>query len=54
MNKIMIRLKSKFQYEIFQRIIKRYKGSINASKIIKIKASTIRGYKNLYFNHLTI
>lgn len=46
----MIKLKSKFQYEIFQRVIKRYKGSINASKILKVNASTIRGYKNLYFN----
>jgi len=50
MKKIMVKLKSKFQCKIFQRVIQKYKGSINASKILKVNASTIRGYKNLYFN----
>lgn len=46
----MIKLKPSFQTEIFQKIIREYNGSINAKKYLGIPASSIRGYKNLYFN----
>lgn len=45
----MLCLKKKFQKEIFQKLIAKYGDSIKAAKIIKIPASSIRGYKNLYF-----
>jgi len=47
---IMFKLKPSFQKEVFENVIKKYKGSINASKQIQIPASSIRGYKNLYFD----
>jgi hypothetical protein len=47
---IMLKLKPFFQKEIFSKIIKKYNGSINASKYLQIPASSIRGYKNLYSN----
>lgn len=45
----LIRLASPFQRKLFEKVIAKYKGSINAEKILKIPASSIRGYKNLYF-----
>jgi len=51
-NHLMIKLDPQFQKELFTRIIKKYNGSINASRILKIPASSIRGYKNLYFNSI--
>ena len=49
---VMLKLKSKFQKEIFTRIIERYHSSLNTEKILKIPASSIRGYKNLYFDSI--
>src|SRR4030042_5623458 len=46
----LIQFKPEFQKEIFKKLIIKYRGSLNASKFIKIPASSIRGYKNLYFN----
>ena len=46
----MVRLKPKFQRFLFVKLIKTYKGSIKAGKILKIPASSVRGYKNSYFN----
>jgi len=47
---LMFKINPSFQKEIFQRLINRYGGSIKASPIIKIPASSIRGYKNSYFD----
>ena len=52
MEEIILKFNPKFQREIFQRVIEKYKGSINASKFLKIPASSIRGYKNIYFNYV--
>jgi len=52
MKEIILKFDSNFQKEIFQKVIKKYNGSINASKYIGIPASSIRGYKNLYFNYV--
>lgn len=49
-DEILFKLKPDFQQEIFKRVIKKYGSSLKAEKILSIKASTIRGYKNLYFN----
>lgn len=49
---LMIKLNPSFQREVFQRVVIKYKGSIKASKILGICASSIRGYKNLYFNSI--
>jgi hypothetical protein len=49
-NQVMIILKPEFQKEMFQRVINFYQDSVKASSILKIPASSIRGYKNLYFN----
>lgn len=46
----MIKLKLPFQKNMFTKLIKIHGGSVNAEKAIKIPASSIRGYKNLYFN----
>lgn len=46
---LMVELKPEFQKSIFQKVVNYYKGSIKASKILGIPASSIRGYKNLYF-----
>lgn len=46
---IMISLKPKLQREIFKRLIEKDGGSIKASKKLKIPATSIRSYKNLYF-----
>lgn len=46
---VMLKLEPQFQREIFQRLIDKYKGSINTSKKIAVPAVSIRGYKNLYF-----
>lgn len=51
---VMIKLKPEFQRGIFQKIIDKYGGSIQASKILKIPASSIRGYKNLYFDSIPL
>jgi hypothetical protein len=47
---IMFKLKPSFQKEVFEDLIKKYKGSIDAGKHLQIPASSIRGYKNLYFD----
>ena len=47
---IMLKLTPEFQREIFQKVVDKYGGSIKASKHLKIPASSIRCYKNLYFN----
>lgn len=46
----MIKLKRPFQKKIFNQLIKKYGGSIKTEKILNIPASSIRGYKNLYFD----
>ena len=46
----MFKLKPEFQKEIFEKVINKYKSSIKASKYLKVPASSIRCYKNLYFN----
>jgi hypothetical protein len=45
----LVRLTPSFQKRLFEKILIKYSGSINAEKILKIPASSIRGYKNLYF-----
>ena len=50
----MVELNKEFQKELFIKVIKKYKGSIKASRILKIPASSIRGYKNLYFNSVPL
>ena len=49
---LMIRLKSQFQKLLFIRLIKTYGSSIKAGDILKIPASSVRGYKNLYFSSI--
>ena len=49
---LMIELNKEFQKEIFLRAINKYGSSIKVSKIFKIPASSIRGYKNLYFDSI--
>lgn len=51
-NELMIKLKPQFQKLLFVKLIKTYKGSIKAGEILKIPASSIRGYKNFYFNSI--
>jgi len=46
----MCKLKPSFQKKVFEDVVRKYGGSINASKYLKIPASSIRGYKNLYFD----
>ncbi len=46
----MVTLNSKFQRLLFIKLIKTYKGSIKAGEMIQIPASSLRGYKNSYFN----
>lgn len=48
----MIKLRPQFQKLLFFRLIKEYHGSIKAGETLKIPASSIRGYKNLYFNSI--
>ncbi len=48
----MYKFKPSFQKLLFDKIIKAYGSSLKAQKILKIPASSIRGYKNLYFNTL--
>lgn len=45
----LVKLIPSFQRKIFEKVITKYAGSLNAEKILKIPASSIRGYKNLYF-----
>ncbi len=45
----LIRLTPSFQRNLFEKVVIKYGGSISAEKILKIPASSIRGYKNLYF-----
>lgn len=47
---LMIRLKPAFQKDIFQGLVDKEGGSIKAGKILSIPASSVRGYKNLYFD----
>lgn len=46
----MIKLESDFQRSIFQKLIEKYGSSIKAGKKLNLIASSIRGYKNLYFD----
>jgi hypothetical protein len=46
---VMLVIKPSFQKFIFQKIINKFGSSIKAEKYLKIPASSIRGYKNLYF-----
>jgi hypothetical protein len=52
MNKdeLMLKLNPSFQREIFEKLVRKYKGSTKAGVILNMKPSTIRGYKNLYFD----
>ena len=52
MQEIILKFNPEFQKEIFQKVVDKYKNSINASKYLNIPASSIRGYKNLYFNYV--
>ena len=47
---LMMQLKPKFQREIFQKVINKYGSSFKAEQYLKTPASSIRSYKNLYFN----
>ena len=46
---LMFKLDKKFQGDVFTKLLVSSGGSIKASKILGIPASSIRGYKNLYF-----
>jgi hypothetical protein len=48
----MIKLKPQFQRLLFAKLVKFYNGSIKAGEILKIPASSVRGYKNSYFNSI--
>jgi hypothetical protein len=51
MNKTrLFKLNKKFQKDIFKKIIKKFGSSLKAENFFKIPASSIRGYKNLYFD----
>ncbi len=52
MKEMILKFHPEFQKEIFQKVINKYGGSINAEKYLNIPASSIRGYKNLYFNYV--
>ena len=52
-NNILITLNSDFQKKLFQEVIEKYGNSIKASKMLGIPASSIRGYKNLYFKSIS-
>lgn len=47
---LMYKLKRGFQKKIFNELINLFGSSLKASKALKIPASSIRGYKNLYFD----
>ena len=47
---LMLRLNPKFQKIIFQKTLDKYGDSLKAGSILKIPASSVRGYKNLYFD----
>ena len=49
---VLVQVKPVYQRELFERIVKKYHSSLKASKILKIPASSIRGYKNLYFDSI--
>lgn len=49
---LMIYLKPKFQRRLFQRIIDGNGGSIKAGRRFNLPASSIRGYKNFYFESI--
>jgi hypothetical protein len=49
---LLIQLNSKFQKEIFKRLVKKFSSSLKAGRFLKIPASSIRGYKNLYFDSI--
>ena len=51
-NELMIKINPQYQKEVFQFVINKYGGSIKAGSEIEIPASSIRGYKNLYFNSI--
>ena len=48
----MYKIKPEVQRDIFQKLINNYNGSIKASSALGIPASSIRGYKNLYFDSI--
>lgn len=51
-NVALVQIKPTYQRKIFEKFVKKHHGSFGASKVLKIPASSIRGYKNLYFNSL--
>jgi len=51
-NNVMIQLNPRFQRKIFSDLVRKYRGSIKASKNVGIPASSIRGYKNLNFKSI--
>ena len=48
----MIKINSSFQKEMFTRVINKYGDSFKSSKALKLPASSIRAYKNLYFQSI--
>jgi len=46
---LMYKLDKRFQEEVFEQVINKFGSSLKASKFLNIPASSIRGYKNLYF-----
>ena len=50
MSTLMFKLKPPFQKKIFKKFSDSFGGSIKGAKILGIPASSIRGYKNLYFD----
>lgn len=52
-NSILIKLKPKFQKELFSNITKRFGSSKKASLVLNIPPSSIRAYKNLRFNYVS-
>ena len=51
---ILVKLNRSFQEQVFQKLINRYGSSISASKKIGIPASSIRNYKNLHSNLISL
>jgi len=48
----MFELKSTFQKKIFEKLVSNFGNSKNVESALKIPASSIRGYKNLYFKNV--
>src|SRR3989344_5105067 len=45
---LMVELKPEFQRRLFSELLKKYKGSINLSKVLNRSASALRNYKNCW------